>query len=602
MFQHRLPLQDANNFSGGHPGSAPRLSLTAADTAAGAALPEGLFSNERPLTKEASRIVRESIEAVLLRYGGIKSIKISPEHGSVVVSLTCGKEVYERLDQALKELGQRLGVQVMLDMRARTRKLGRHFLESEVNNDIVRNASGFDGALCRLGAVAPRRLRYVAIAGRENGARLNYTDHNAFSIDSKARTQDLDDAFSVEERPGGARVFVHISDVSAYVLPGTSEDRAARKLGFSAYGIWAVRPMLPEQITFGVGSLHPGEERLARTLVFDLDADGSLRDFWSERTIIKSRCRYESSQVAPILEGAMPSDHATHMRKLFELAQALNLARRETGSFELENWRADRSLGDLIVSELMIFANRRVAQHFKENGVAAIYRAQALPTEQQAADLQAVFEQFGFQDICLQVPLARRIGHALEALRGTEFEDSFKASVRAVLPRAVYTANPSEHCSLGFDSYLHFTSPLRRYADLIAHRAMTAFESGKQLDENLDELAGRLTELESEADQLGNVMRIMEHMRWSLRQSENLHGVITKIDQRRGRIEVFVPDRRSVGTIDFNGCLELVPGQALLRDLRTERRYGVMQPVILRPSGYDVNRIRATYRFVEAAE
>jgi len=341
-------------------------------------------------------------------------------------------------------------------------------------------------------ALAEARAFAPGIPELERGRRADYTAQPACTIDP-LDASDFDDAIYVEKVAKGWRAHVHIADVGHYVAEGSALDREAVARGNSAYlpGRWI--PMLPEALSSGLCSLRPGEERLARTVVIDFDASGRRRRYRLERSVIRSAVRLAYREVPSILAADaaapdVPPGVAESLRAAKALAGVLRARRLAAGSLELdvpevrvlvdargETVGLEKRAHDAshsMVEELMLAANRCVAEELARREVPGIYRVHEEPDEEGLRAFARAAEGFG---VPLKPPYTRaRIGEAVDRARELPGFEALQFALLTSLKQARYSARAEPHYALAFHPYCHFTSPIRRYPDLVVHRALSA--------------------------------------------------------------------------------------------------------------------------------
>ncbi len=308
-----------------------------------------------------------------------------------------------------------------------------------------------------------------------------------------ATARDFDDAVwaeadDPETNPGGHRAIVAIADVAWYVRPGSELDRAARARGNSVYFPDRVVPMLPEPLSEGRCSLTPGVDRLCLAVHLKIAADGSLRGHRITRAVMRSAARETYETVQTVLDGGPPSPgpRGAAIAALHGVYRALARARARRGTLELDlpEYRAvmapeggverierRRTLtAHKLIEELMIAANVAAAETLTRLGRACIHRVHAPPDPARVEALRPLLDSFG-------LPLPRRARDFARLLARAADEDAAEILHEAVLrtqAKAAYAADTPGHFGLGLPLYCHFTSPIRRYADLVNHRAAIA--------------------------------------------------------------------------------------------------------------------------------
>src|SRR5213595_1116381 len=304
--------------------------------------------------------------------------------------------------------------------------------------------------------------------------------------------RDFDDAIHVEKIGSGWRLGVHIADVAAYVEPDSPLDREARRRGNSVYLPDRVIPMLPERLSNGVCSLNPGVDRLTHSVFIHFDKRGNAKSARFARTVIRSAHRLTYKQAYAILKSA-PSDRLSERLQIaWQLGALLRRKRFEHGALDLDFpevkvWvdtqgepirleRVENNESHQLIEEFMLAANEAVARELKKRTIPTIYRVHENPDPEKLAEYRELALSFGYKvgDLTHRAELQR----LLAEIRGKPEEQALKIGLLKSLKRARYAPQPLGHYGLAKPNYLHFTSPIRRYADLVVHRALTA-RSGK---------------------------------------------------------------------------------------------------------------------------
>src|SRR5436309_3274011 len=298
--------------------------------------------------------------------------------------------------------------------------------------------------------------------------------------------RDFDDAIQVEKIKNGWRLGVHIADVAAYVEPGSPLDREARRRGNSVYLPDRVIPMLPERLSNGVCSLNPGVDRLTHSAFIHFDKNGVVKSARFARSVIRSAHRLTYKQAYAILTAAPGDQLGERLHLAWELAALLRQRRFEHGALDLDFpevkvWvdkdghpakleRVENDKSHQLVEEFMLAANEAVARELKKRAVPTIYRIHENPDPEKLAEFREFVLGFNYSvgDVTHRVELQR----LLAAIRGKPEEQALKVGLLKSLKRARYSPQPLGHYGLAKANYLHFTSPIRRYADLVVHRAL----------------------------------------------------------------------------------------------------------------------------------
>ena len=335
--------------------------------------------------------------------------------------------------------------------------------------------------------------------------RKDFRDVLTITIDP-IDAKDFDDAISIEKLSNGnLKVGVHIADVAHYVKEGSALDKEAIERGNSVYLVDRVIPMLPEHLSNGVCSLRPNEEKLTFSAVFELDDKGEIIEEWFGKTVIKSDRRFTYEEAQRIIEGES-GDFEEEIVSIDSLAKKLRAERIKEGAleihgselrFELDNDGAPvevyKKVGkdaNKLVEEFMLLPNRRVGRYIGDTKrtptIPFIYRIHDKPDMERVQQFAVFVSKFGKN---FQYNNEREIAKNMNALFSEMKDESEFALVQQMaiktMSKAVYDTENIGHYGLGFRYYAHFTSPIRRYADLMVHRIL--FE---ELSKNLQNHKG----------------------------------------------------------------------------------------------------------------
>jgi ribonuclease R len=363
------------------------------------------------------------------------------------------------------------------------------------------------------------------VGGQQVAGREDLRNEFIVTIDPDD-ARDFDDAIHVEKLPnGGWRLGVHIADVAAYVESGSTLDREARQRGNSVYLPDRVIPMLPERLSNGVCSLNPGVDRLTHSVFIHFDKRGIPKSARFARSVIRSAHRLTYKQAYAILMSPTRDMLGERLRVAWELAALLRRKRFEHGSLDLDFPEVKVCLdekGELIrfervendeshqlIEEFMLAANEAVARELKKRAVPTIYRVHENPDPEKLAEYREFALSFNYKvgDLSHRAELQRLLGE----IHGKPEEQALKVALLKSLKRARYDARPLGHYGLAKANYLHFTSPIRRYADLIVHRAL-----GRD-GTPLPSAASRTTERQSRSDTpyhtgMAEIASVAEHI------------------------------------------------------------------------------------------
>ncbi len=299
--------------------------------------------------------------------------------------------------------------------------------------------------------------------------------------------KDFDDAIRVERTRDGWKLAVHIADVSHYVHPGTPLDTEAYKRGNSVYLPDRVIPMLPEALSNGLCSLRPDEDRLAFSAFLEITPDGKIRRSRFAKTVIRSARRFTYKEAFARLQARPSSEEDRMLHEAWAMASALRKRRFNEGSLDLDFpevkvWldergvpvrleRIENDISHQLIEECMLAANEAVARLFRMTPAAAIHRVHEEPDEAKLNEYRERVQMHGHKVGNLAV--RKELTRFLRMLRGLPEEYALKTALLKSLKRATYSPEPAGHYGLAKRDYTHFTSPIRRYADLVVHRVLS---------------------------------------------------------------------------------------------------------------------------------
>jgi ribonuclease R len=316
--------------------------------------------------------------------------------------------------------------------------------------------------------------------------------------------RDFDDAVYCERKPKGWRLLVCIADVSAYVKPATALDEEAFLRGNSVYFPDRVIPMLPEVLSNGLCSLNPQVDRLCMTCELYINKEGKITRSRFFQAVMRSQARLTYDQVAAMLDDAAdPSQRDAsllpHLRELHALYQVLSGARQARGAIDFDTtetkFRFDdqgkiaevvplvRNDAHRLIEECMLAANVAAARLFERKRLAALYRIHEGPKKEKLSDLREFLGELGLGLPGGDKPQAKDYGALMQHIRGRPDEHLIQTVMLRSLKQAVYSPANAGHFGLAFPAYAHFTSPIRRYPDLLAHRAIKHLLGGGKADE-----------------------------------------------------------------------------------------------------------------------
>lgn len=382
--------------------------------------------------------------------------------------------------------------------------------------------------------------------------RTDRTELLLFTIDP-ADAKDHDDALSYERLAEGRHeVGIHIADVSYYVRRGSPLDIEAYRRGTSVYLVDRVIPMLPHSLSGGQCSLRPDEDRAAVSVFVELDDEARVRGHRFERTRIRSRARLSYEDAESILNGESPHSPEVDaaIRELGRLAHKVREVRRKRGSLDFDLPEAkvhldeegvpvaihpvERLESHRLIEDFMILANEVVAREGEKRKLPVLYRIHEKPDPDRLEDLRALLGPLGYT-LPQRAIRSKDIQAALRRSVGRPEEQLVSMGVLRSMNRAKYSAQNIGHFGLGSTHYSHFTSPIRRYADLVTHRSIVrALIDGERVPEEwsteLPGIAAHVSERERVADEAERDsidMKKVEYMERHL--GDELSGVITGV-------------------------------------------------------------------------
>src|SRR5213594_3705044 len=380
--------------------------------------------------------------------------------------------------------------------------------------------AGFTIEIEEEAAALPDALTESDLTGRDDFRR-----RNTITIDPKT-ARDFDDALDIEALPDGTfQLGVHIADVSQFVPADSAMDREARYRGTSVYFPDRVIPMLPEKVSSHLCSLNPKTDRLALSVVMHLSRSGEVLDYSFHKSIIHSQERMTYEDVQQILDGSPSLEEqyahvVLQLRTLARLAEVIQKRRRQRGAIDFDlpepiltyNERGDVAgiaksiclFSHRIVEEFMILANEVVARHLEENEIPSLYRVHEEPDPMKVQEFVDIVSGFGlkFEPRKAQPADFQKF---ITSIEGRPEERMLSYLMLRSFKQARYSEENIGHFGLASDSYTHFTSPIRRYPDLVVHRILKAAMARRTQPSfphaQLDAIAKESSERERLADQ-----------------------------------------------------------------------------------------------------
>lgn len=396
---------------------------------------------------------------------------------------------------------------------------------------------------------ASRQARQIGkeVAADEFITRENLTDKMIFTIDG-ADAKDFDDAISLE-RLGNGNLYlgVHIADVSHYVKEGSALDRDALQRGTSVYLADRVIPMLPEELSNGICSLNPNVDRLTLSCFMEIDGAGRVLRHRLAETVIRSKYRLIYEDITKLLQGDATqqkkyAEIVPMLRELETLCGVLNTRRAKRGSIDFDLAeasikldskgrptgieKAERGIANRIIEECMLLANETVAQHMYDLKAPFLYRVHEAPDKEKLTELNAFLQTLGYGIRNIKDVQPRAIQKVLDLAQGTPEENVVSKVVLRAMQKARYAELCLGHFGLAAQRYCHFTSPIRRYPDLIGHRIIKMMLHGELNEKQVHKLNGSLHEIAEHTSRRERVAMEAERAVDDLKKCEYMKGRI----------------------------------------------------------------------------
>ena len=503
--------------------------------------------------------------------------------------------------------------------------------EPGVDTEIVIRKYGIPDAHSEEATTEARRLGHE-IRDKDLRGRTDFRPLTTVTIDG-LHARDFDDAITLEPLPGGNYwLGVHIADVAHYVPEGSALDLEAYERGTSVYFPERAVHMFPSELATGLCSLNPEVDRLVQSCLMEIDPRGQVVRYELHDGVIHSNARMTYTEVNAILTGRDPETRARYanllplfeqMRELFEI---LNRRRHRRGSIDFdlkepeivlddeglveEIVALERNVAHRIIEEFMLVANETVAQHLEDHAVPSLFRVHEEPDPLKVEEFEQFVTTLGYS---LTAPKGsvkpRHFQKLVEKMRGTPEEKPIAFLMLRTMQKARYDASNLGHFGLAAESYTHFTSPIRRYPDLIVHRTLRESRHGliheERREELLDELpetARHTSERERRADDAERELVQWKKVRFMAdKVGDEFHGYITGVTSFGLFIELvehFVEGLVHISTM-ADDYYRFVERAHLLRGENTGRVYRLGDRVQVQVVKVDMERRQVDLGLVE---
>lgn len=472
------------------------------------------------------------------------------------------------------------------------------------------------------------KIKQIGIRKEDYIGRKDFRNTLTFTIDP-ADAKDFDDAISFKEiNENEYEVGIHIADVSYYVKPDSPLDKEAEKRATSVYLVDRTIPMLPESLSNDICSLVPNKDRLTMSAVFVMDKNANIKNSYFGRTVIHSQKRFTYEEAEISIKNSNAPLHK-ELSILNEIAKKLTKDRFANGAISLDQEevkfvldkngtpikvnKKERGDSNRLIEEFMLLANKKVAELFskdknKKDGKVPkvfIYRVHDVPSTEKMADLAFFLKSLGHK-VTLQngiIP-THQINKILKNLEGHNEKDTVHRAIIRSMAKAIYSTSNIGHFGLAFKDYTHFTSPIRRYPDIIVHRLLMEYLSGnknqntKNKVTDYESISRKSSEQEkkaSEAERSSIKYKQVEYM--SSRIGQKFTGIISGVNEWGIYVEEL--ETKSEGMVrvrDMTGDFYTFNEKKLeLFGQKTKKRYRLGDRVVIKVKGVDLERKTIDY-------
>ena len=463
-----------------------------------------------------------------------------------------------------------------------------------------------------------------AISEDEIRKRKDFRDILTFTIDP-IDAKDFDDALSIRVlKNGNYEIGVHIADVSHYVQPGTQLDENAYQKATSVYLPDRVNPMLPEHISNFLCSLRPNEDKLTFSAVFQMTPKGQVKQYWIGRTAIHSDHRFTYEEVQEIIEKE-DGLYRDEILLLNSIAQRLRKKRFDAGAINFSStevrFKLDENAKPIgivvkeskeahqLIEEFMLLANKYVAENvskieINKKPLPFPYRVHDLPSEEKLMPFMAFARKFGHKfDTSTPEKIAESFNTMLKDVQGKPEQHVLEQLGIRTMAKAVYTTENIGHYGLGFENYCHFTSPIRRYPDVMVHRVLEEVLSKKvRPDKKMEQKCKHCSERERaamDAERAANKYKQVEYMREFL--GEEFDGVISGVASFGFWVETV--EHKCEGMVSITSLAEydefrLVESDYSLVGMRSGRKFRMGDRVRIKVIAANLEKRQLDYEWV----
>lgn len=465
---------------------------------------------------------------------------------------------------------------------------------NEMEMQTILTENGFEEEFPSKVLEAAKRIEFK-LDKAELSKRRDFREVTTFTIDP-VDAKDFDDALSYRKTPKGLHeIGIHIADVAHYVQPGSALDREAQKRATSVYLVDRVAPMLPEVLSNGVCSLRPNEDKFTFSAVFELDEEWNIKREWFGRTVTHSDRRFTYEEAQEILDAGKGEFHE-ELDLLDQFSKHLRAKRFENGAVKFESKEVRFTLDEnqapvdvitkvrkdsnMLVEDLMLLANKSVAGYFgkverggKKKGAAFVYRVHDDPDMDRLKNFGLIAKAFGHKaDFQTPRQASGEINRLLSKVAGQPEEYLFSGLAIRSMAKAEYTIDNIGHYGLAFTYYSHFTSPIRRYPDILVHRLLQMLlENGEPIKkEELRFLCDHSSKKERDAERAERESKKYKQVEYlSSRVGQSFDGVVSGLSAKGFWVELsanycegFVPlDELEYDNWRFDEALMTLTGQ-----------------------------------------